>query len=1440
MPEEVEKIVLSVDETDAVQGAKAVDKALTGAEKSAEKLGEATDKAFTKTRQAAGATTTVLDRTRNSSERMLRAFEKKMAFTGLTGIEKVAYERDILMRRVAADAGKVERVREAAAKEIERLGQAQRLEAYNKSLQAAIKGSREAEKANESFSKALSKVNKEAAEAKKSLEAETRAAQAAAFTATERARYGAAGAVERLRIERERELRAAGPQATVQQLQDIAGSYQQRIVAQKKADYEKGLQAAIRGSKQAAAAANEFYRAELKIAEGAKKAADALEQEAIAARKTAAALEERARYRVAGPVERLQIDRAQMLREAGPGATKEQIDSINKSFDTLVRNQEKSNLLARRNQLVQNLRNTGENLDRLANRFLVAGVAAGGAMAWFAKTGAALERTQVAFRNLLGSKAAGDAFFQGLIKYSKESVFSLDEIAQASQRALALGFKPEMAQRVVKASFSAAAAMGQTAQMADRITLALGQMQAKQRVSAEEMNQLSEAGVAGWKALADVAGKTVPEMMKLAEKGMINANVAVEVLTETMIQRFGAIEKEMRTSTTWGRFQQLRNDMVLLANDMRQVFLPIADTFLEWVKEASSYLRGFLIWFRDLPPEVQKAAFSLMGMVTAATLLGKALSTVLKIGADLLELGLFKKGAGALGGLLDKIKGIEVAGARLPALFGLIGTAIVASAIAGFASFHEQLRQLDASWNEWERRRKNQPREQLAFVKQETWTDSSGKVWTREQMDAAIRAQQGATTDKTLAERFRAKILQPEVVDPEKAKRELERLREEIARHEEAARRIREDAEEKVAATAFQRNRQQFEQEMRLHADAVQDKAAKARIVADLERAFSARNAKAAKAAYDEFTKEQIKNAEKVLEKNLDNIERYRDAMLTAEREIAELRIEYNNRTQEMLEERDEFRLEERAGAAERDRQLALAKLNLQAVGDLTVEQKIAVEEQKLAIEKEYMEKSLQIEIEKLNRQENAAISAARVLYVNREELKQRMAAITALYDAQRIELRKKNDADLEEKRVEVVTKSNEIIYDSQKQMYERIRSSASSLLDQLLSRTKTWGDMMKAILKAAILTPLKEAAASMIATMMTGHMPARSGGRAAGGWLSSLGGLFGGSQGGWPGTPPFLPGPSGIPGVTPGVTGGGVAMGGATGAAGGAGSLSGLGAGFAAYGKNAVGLLRSLGNLGMKVDVLGNKLGSIPGTAGTNATGVGGVAGGAMLLGGGTLVAMGLQRGGWSGVGMTTAGGALIGAKFGGPIGAVVGAGVGFVAGLIRLGRKSAAEKTIEKVRKAYGITIDKNLAGVLVKLAKESYGGNIDIAIRSPQAREMIQLYSISTGQNPTGMPRPMYGVTWEQSGGGLALQPVYSNGQIVANPYTGQTTTQWSAPQPNVFVQLDPAQANTLLEGRVVQVIESNPGAVSNAATKATEGGTNRNAGRAALMEPLTTMA
>ncbi|MFG0217228.1 glycoside hydrolase domain-containing protein [Brevibacillus porteri] len=77
------------------------------------------------------------------------------------------------------------------------------------------------------------------------------------------------------------------------------------------------------------------------------------------------------------------------------------------------------------------------------------------------------------------------------------------------------------------------------------IALAIGQIQTKGKISAEEMNQLAERGVPGWDMLAQEIGKSKAELMKMAENGELFAEQALPALMNGLQKRFGGSMKSM-------------------------------------------------------------------------------------------------------------------------------------------------------------------------------------------------------------------------------------------------------------------------------------------------------------------------------------------------------------------------------------------------------------------------------------------------------------------------------------------------------------------------------------------------------------------------------------------------------------------------------------------------------------------------------------------------------------------------------------------------------------------------------------------------------------------------------------------------------------------------------------------------------------------------------
>ena len=230
---------------------------------------------------------------------------------------------------------------------------------------------------------------------------------------------------------------------------------------------------------------------------------------------------------------------------------------------------------------------------------------------------------------------------------------------------------------------------------------------------------------------------------------------------------------------------------------------------------------------------------------------------------------------------------------------------------------------------------------------------------------------------------------------------------------------------------------------------------------------------------------------------------------------------------------------------------------------------------------------------------------------------------------------------------------------------------------------------------------------------------------------------------------------------------------------------------------------------------------GSYSQRGGGQITGVNGVAGAALGAGGMMLAQQGLlgsSRGTWGGVAEGTAGGASIGYQQGGALGAAIGGGAGL---LIGLGEKLAGVETpVNQVKRLckqlYGVSVDTAMANQIVGIAQSKYSNHIDIAVRDPDVRKMLELYAQGTGQKmPLSATTPQAGILAE-SGGKLYQQASYVNGAAYTYqsslpvlgglssgtyPTSGGPNTAAGAGPVNLSLNIEGADTASFLTGQVV---------------------------------------
>nr|DAV91508.1 MAG TPA: tail tape measure protein [Caudoviricetes sp.] len=263
------------------------------------------------------------------------------------------------------------------------------------------------------------------------------------------------------------------------------------------------------------------------------------------------------------------------------------------------------------------------------------GLAIAGVGAAAVHASAQMEQTRKAFNTLLKDATLAKDFLAELENFAASTPFELPGLLDASKKMLAFGFTAQQVIPILTAVGDSAAALGMGQDGINRLTLAIGQMQAKGKVSAEEMLQLAEAGVPAWQMLADAMGTSIPEAMKLAEKGAIDSATGIQAVISGMNSKFGGMMQE-QASTINGMLSNIRDsigqtmvvvgDNITEALDLKPALKAAQDDLSDFAAKVKS--SGVSEAIRDTVPPAVGATIAGFATVLVAT----AIPALVKLG----------------------------------------------------------------------------------------------------------------------------------------------------------------------------------------------------------------------------------------------------------------------------------------------------------------------------------------------------------------------------------------------------------------------------------------------------------------------------------------------------------------------------------------------------------------------------------------------------------------------------------------------------------------------------------------------------------------------------------------------------------------------------------------------------------------------------------------
>ena len=170
-----------------------------------------------------------------------------------------------------------------------------------------------------------------------------------------------------------------------------------------------------------------------------------------------------------------------------------------------------------------------------------------------------IESAQIGFENLLGSAEAATAKMDEIKQFAAKTPFDTMGVVSGVQRMLNSGWDAGNVMRDMEILGDAAAASGNSTEGLDRIITAFSQMRMSGRVNAQDMMQLTNANIGGWKLLAEGLGTDIQTARKLAENGDIDAETGIDAIMKAMQANYAGTMQSNSQRTVKGIWSNIKD-----------------------------------------------------------------------------------------------------------------------------------------------------------------------------------------------------------------------------------------------------------------------------------------------------------------------------------------------------------------------------------------------------------------------------------------------------------------------------------------------------------------------------------------------------------------------------------------------------------------------------------------------------------------------------------------------------------------------------------------------------------------------------------------------------------------------------------------------------------------------------------------------------------------
>lgn len=203
------------------------------------------------------------------------------------------------------------------------------------------------------------------------------------------------------------------------------------------------------------------------------------------------------------------------------------------------------------------------------------------------------QASEVAFTTFLGDAKTAQQYMDNMYAFALKTPFAYPDLLESSRNLIAFGVQAENTFPIMQALGDAVAGIGGgNAEMKNMADI-FGQIQAQGRITAQEVNRLSQYGVNAYEMLGQAAGVSAQEMRSQISSGAVDAGTAIAGLVEGMNDKFGGLMEGVKG--TWrgaidSMNSSIRNAGAAMMEDFMEPLTKTIGVVTEGFKKVPQYI----------------------------------------------------------------------------------------------------------------------------------------------------------------------------------------------------------------------------------------------------------------------------------------------------------------------------------------------------------------------------------------------------------------------------------------------------------------------------------------------------------------------------------------------------------------------------------------------------------------------------------------------------------------------------------------------------------------------------------------------------------------------------------------------------------------------------------------------------------------------------------